>query len=71
MGKAGQCDDAEFKDFGRREENRDGKQVYLERRTTTRGAVTVSVDLVSTSVLSLESDLDKEVQRDAIQVGLA
>jgi len=45
--------------------------MYLERCTTARGAVEVSVDPVSTSVLSLEMELDKEVQRNAIQVGLA
>lgn len=45
--------------------------MYLEPRPTAKGAVSVSVDLVSTSVLSLEMELDKEVQRDAIQVGLA
>lgn len=71
MGKTGQCDDAEVKDFGRREENRDGNQMYLERCTTARGAVIVSVDSVGTSVLSLKMELDKEVQRDAIQVGLS
>jgi hypothetical protein len=44
---------------------------YLERCTTTRGAVFVSVDPVSTSLLSLEMVLDKEVESGAIQVGLA
>lgn len=56
MGKAGQCNDAEVKDFGRREENRDGNQMYLERCTTARGAVIVSGDPVGTSVLSLEME---------------
>lgn len=57
--------------LGRRVENRDGNQMYLEPCTTARGAVEVSVDPVSTSMLSLETELDKEVQRNAIQVGLA
>jgi hypothetical protein len=42
-------DDAKVEDFGRREENRVEDRIYLERCTTTRGAVVVSVDPVSTS----------------------
>jgi hypothetical protein len=65
------CDDAGVEDFGRREENRVEDRIYLERCTTTRGAVFVSVDPVSTSWLSLKMVLDKEVESGAIQAGLA